>query len=152
MIIAAILVAFTASAEMKTVLTVSGANGSKTDYDISQIKKITFDNENEKMTLSHTAGDETYNISDIEEMVFGQIDGVESIYDFDMGNDLMVNVDHGMLRASQPDKMLNLRIFDMNGRLIDSLSANSEHTYDLTALNSGIYIISVNEKAIKFIR
>lgn len=152
LIVMAGILGLSAYADTKTMLVVSGADGTKRQFDITQVKHITFDNDNEKMTISHFDGDEEFDINAIDEMIFGVVDGIESVYDFNMGSDLNLVVDHGMVLASQPEKELVLRIFDMNGRLVDTATAFAELTYDLSQLPGGIYIVSVNDKAIKFIR
>jgi len=65
---------------------------------------------------------------------------------------LEVTVSDGILRATYPENTLTLRIFDLNGRAVTTVSAEAELSYNLTDLAQGTYILMVNEKAIKFIR
>lgn len=120
------------------------------NFELARIQKITFDGET--MLIQNADGTEQFNMRDIEKMVFASVSGVEEIVDFDLGNDLAISIRHGELTARQEGQDLNLRIYDLNGRSIDTRSANSELNYSLNALSAGTYIIVVNDKAIKFIR
>ena len=146
------MLSLSAFSETHTVLTVSGNDGTSKEFDIKNIKNITFDSENELMNVNLIDKTETYGLSDIDEMFFATFNGVESIYDVELGQDLNVTLHYGVLNATQPGATLNMKIFDMSGKLIDSKTAFEELTYSLSDLAGGIYIITVNDKAIKFIR
>ena len=146
------MLSLSAFSETQTVLTVSVSDGTTQEFDIKDIKNLTFDNENELMNVNLFDKTETIEISDIDEMFFATFNGVESIYDVDLGQDLNVTLRYGVLYATQPGSNLNMKIFDMSGKLIDSKTAFEELTYSLSDLAGGIYIITVNDKAIKFIR
>ena len=146
------MLSLSAFSENKTVLTVAASDGSTLEFDITDIKNITFDSEKELMNVNLFEKTETLEISNINDMYFATFDGVESIYDFDIGQDLNVALRFGVLYASQPNSRIDMKIFDMSGKLIASQSAFEELTYSLTDLAGGIYVILVNDKAIKFIR
>lgn len=142
--------AFTANADDIINLKVATKSG-ETSFDIKEIEKITFDGD--KMTVSQFEKAATdFDINSIDEMTFYVISGVENVYDFDLENRLNVKVNRNILTATQPGQHLSLRIFDLNGRAIDSREAEEELSYTLSDLPKGIYVIIVNDKAIKFIR
>lgn len=146
------MLSLSAFSENQTVLTVAGNDGSTQDFDIATIKNITFDSSNELMNVNLLDKTETFEISGIDDMYFATFGGVESIYDVDLGQDLNVALRYGTLYASQPNSHIEMKIFDMSGKLLAQQSEYEELTYSLTDLPGGIYIITVNDKAIKFIR
>lgn len=146
------MLSLSAFSETQTVLTVSGSDGTTQEFDIKDIKNITFDSEMELMNVNLLDKTETIDISDIDEMFFATFNGVESIYDVELGQDLNVTLHYGVLNATQPGATLNMKIFDMSGKLIASQTAFEELSYSLSDLPGGIYVITVNDKAIKFIR
>ena len=95
---------------------------------------------------------ENINIDDVEDMVFDVISGIEEIRDYDLAEGLNVSINGGVLTANQDGKTIIVRVFDMNGRMIDMATADSEISYSLADLDKGTYIITVNDKALKFIR
>lgn len=146
------MLSLSAFSETQTILTISESNGSTHEFDITEIKNITFDSETEQMNVNLWDNTQTIDLSNIDEMYFATFDGVESIYDVELGDDLNVSLRYGVLTANQPGATLNMRIYDMSGRLVASQSAFEQLTYPLSDLASGIYVITVNDKAIKFIR
>lgn len=143
--------AVAAIAKTTTTLTINSNDGSKDPYNIEKIKSITFDGD--KMIVNGTNGTANeYNIDAIEIMTFATITGIEGVYDFELEDNLEISVNKGILSATQPDTLLNLRIYTINGQMVHSAEADSELTYSLADLPSGVYIITINNKALKFIR
>ena len=141
--------AFWASADNTVNLIVNTNDGEK-KYDIKAIDFIDFNEEVMNIHLENTV--ENFNIDDIEDMVFDVVSGIEEIRDYNLADDLNISIKGGVLTASQEGKTLTVRVFDMNGRVLDMATADSEISYSLADLDKGTYIIMVNDKAVKFIR
>jgi hypothetical protein len=147
-LMAAALLAAGASADTKKMLEVKEYNGTSHKYDITEVINITFDGD--RMVVNHaTDGLREHDIEAIEVMRFATVSG---LYEFGLDEGLEVTVSNGILRATYPENTLTLRIFDLNGRAVTTVSAEAELSYNLTDLAQGTYILMVNEKAIKFIR
>ena len=147
-LMAAALLAAGASADTKKMLEVKEYNGTSHKYDITEVINITFDGD--RMVVNHaTDGLREHVIEAIEVMRFATVSG---LYEFELDEGLEVTVSDGILRATYPENTLTLRIFDLNGRAVTTVSAEAELSYNLTDLAQGTYILMVNEKAIKFIR
>lgn len=143
------LLAFPAMADI-TAMSVIPQAGEKTVYDVDNIVNITFDGD--MMVVQTVDGTDRINIDNIDEIVFGIISGVEQTRDFDLNDGLNVAIRRNLLTASLDGGDITLRVFDTNGRLMDTVAANSELQYDLASLAKGSYILLVNNKALKFIR
>lgn len=151
----ALLLAFSlaclgASADSTVVFEVKTADDQKKEFDIRNVDYIDF--QGDVMYIHYADGTEGIDIASIEEMVFNTITGIEEVRDFTLPGDIQISVDRGILSAALPGQMLTLRIFDMQGHAVDMASAESELTYNLADLPKGLYIIMVNDKAIKYIR
>ena len=147
-LMAAALLAAGASADTKKMLEVKEYNGTSHKYDITEVINITFDGD--RMVVNHaTDGLREHDIEAIAVMRFATVSG---LYEFELDEGLEVTVSDGILRATYPENTLTLRIFDLNGRAVTTVSAEAELSYNLTDLAQGTYILMVNEKAIKFIR
>lgn len=138
-----------ASADNTVSLIVNTNDGQK-QYEINAIDFIDFEEDVMKIHLDQTV--ENINIGDIEDMVFDVLSGIEDVRDYELADGLDVSVKGGVLAAFQEGKTITVRVFDMNGRLIDMASAETEINYSLADLAKGTYIVLVNDKAIKFIR
>ena len=141
--------AFWASADNTVNLIVNTNDGEK-KYDIKAIDFIDFNEEVMNIHLENTV--ENFNIDDIEDMVFDVVSGIEEIRDYNLADDLNISIKGGVLTASQEGKTITVRVFDMNGRVLNMATADSEISYSLADLDKGTYIIMVNDKAVKFIR
>lgn len=139
-----------AFADTTVNLIVNTNDGEKKKYDISTIDFIDFNEDEMKIHLANEI--ENINIDDVEDMVFDVISGIEEIRDYDLAEGLNVSINGGVLTANQDGKTIIVRVFDMNGRMIDMTTADSEISYSLADLDKGTYIITVNDKALKFIR
>lgn len=130
-------------------LSVNSSNGEQTIYNVDELVNITFDGDD--MVIQHANGSDRHLIDNIEDMIFGTVSGIEEVRDFDLNNGLNVAIRANILTATLPDD-ITLRVFDINGRAVDTASSRSELSYDLAELAKGTYIIMVNDKALKFIR
>lgn len=137
-------------ADTDITLSVKSVDGGAVNFNIADIQNITF--AGNMMVVKTLEGEERLDIDSIDDMVFDIVSGIEAVYENDSADGLFLKVEKGVLAASESDTMLNLRIFDMGGRLVDMASAMSEISYDLSHLAKGTYIVTVNDKAIKFIR
>lgn len=129
---------------------VNGSDGSQKQFQLDEIENITF--VGNMMVVRTAEGEETLDIDSIEDMLFDIVSGIEDVYESQTDGGLLLKVEGGILKASQNDAALHLRIFDMSGKMMATSSAVAELEYDLSTLNSGTYIVMVNDKAIKFIR
>ncbi len=131
-------------------LSVNNSNGEHTVYNVDDLVNITFDGDD--MVIQHANGSDRHLIDNIEDMIFGTVSGIEEVRDFDLNDGLNVAIRGNILTATLPDGEITLRVFDINGRAVDTSSSRSEISYDLAELAKGTYIIMVNDKALKFIR
>lgn len=145
-------VASYASAETKTMLKINVLNGEEQAFDISEIQNITF--EDGVMKVKNANGAVTdFNIDNIDDMVFTTVVGIEGVFDYALENNLNIKIENGLLTATQPDTQLTLRVFTVAGANVDMRQGQSVITYQFSDLREGeVYIILVNDKAIKFIR
>lgn len=139
-----------AVADSKITFSVNGTDGTQKVYNISDVNNITFDGD--MMVISHSEGTDEHELDAIQDMVFATVSGIDEVFEGELGDGLQVSVNHGVLTALLPGGDLTLRVFTMGGNMIDSMSAREELTYQLAPLDKGVYIILVNDKAIKFIR
>lgn len=145
----AAIMAFSAWADQEYHLVVKGADGTQQKFNINELDHISFDGD--KM-LVHKDGVATeFAIDDIDHMTLDLIEGIEATFEKNFEG-LQLAIDHGVLTAAQPGTQLNMQIFDLNGRLVAATAADSELTYSLIDLPAGAYIVTVNGKAVKFIR
>ncbi|MDE6256291.1 MAG: T9SS type A sorting domain-containing protein [Muribaculaceae bacterium] len=152
LLVACALGSLCATADTTVNLIVNTNGGEPKKYDISTIDFIDF-NEDQDMMNVHLANTvDNIEIDNIEDMVFDIISGIEEIRDYDLADGLNVSINGGILNATQDGKTITVRIFDMNGRMLDMVSAESEISYSLADLDKGTYIVMVNDKAVKFIR
>lgn len=144
--------ALCASAAMadETGFNVTTKSGEGHSYSIDNIVNITFDGDD--MVINHAEGTTRHNINDIERIMIGVFTGVEEVKDFDLENGLNVAIERGVLTARFTDADITLRIYDLNGRLVDMTAANDELSYNLAELNKGTYVLIVNDKVFKFMR
>ncbi len=143
------MLSLSAWADQEYHLVVKGADGTEQQFNINELDHISFDGD--KM-LVHKGGTATeFALDDIDHMTLDLIEGIEATFEKNFDG-LQLNVERGVLTASQPGAQLNMQIFDLNGRLVAATTADSELTYSLIDLPTGAYIVTVNGKAVKFIR
>lgn len=143
--------AFYASADNTVNLIVNTNDGEK-KYDIKTIDFIDFNEGQDVMNIHLESTVDNIDITNVEDMVFDVVSGIEEVRDYDLADNLNISIKGGVLTATQEGKTLTVRVFDMNGRALDMVSADSAVTYSLADLAKGTYIIMVNDKAVKFIR
>lgn len=129
---------------------VNGSDGNQKKFQLDQIENIVF--VGNMMVVRTSQGEESLDINSIADMLFDTVSGIEGVYESQADGGLLVNINKGILKASHPDTPIHLRIFDMSGKMKASAEGMAELEYDLSVLDSGVYIVMVNDKAIKFIR
>lgn len=133
-----------------THLDIKVQEGEHAIYDLDKIVSITFDGD--EMVMHHADGTDRHDINNIDEIVFATFSGIEEIRNFDLNGGLNIAIRRNMLTASLDGETITLRVFDTNGRAVDSQESCCELQYDLASLPKGTYILLVNDKALKFIR
>ena len=125
-------------------------NDATSEYDIAKIQNIKFDGE--KMIVNHLEGSDEFQLDEINRMDFDIVSGIDAVYEKETADGLHVAINHGVLKATQAEGEIALRIFTLDGKAVDAAKADAELTYSLESLPKGTYVILVNKKAIKFIR
>ncbi len=126
---------------------------------ISNITKITFENEGMNVTVNNSNEPHFFELSGIDKITFGLgIVGLESItYDSNEKLDIYPNPTENNLFIETEHKIEEIVIYDVYGRKCQQTNgATSQHVLDVTDLNAGIYFVKVvtdnNEIVKRFVK
>lgn len=132
-------------------MTIAGKSDPIT-IEVSSISKITFDGT--KMLIDKADGSIEMDIADVTNIVFdAEVSAQESIA-ADFADDFAVRFDYGVMTLSVAGgKTADVAIYNAYGQCIATAAGiKGEWSKSLTDLNSGVYIIRVNNKTFKFSR
>jgi len=133
-----------ATADNYAYLTIT-QDGANTDYTISTIDKITFDNTD--MVLHMTNGNqERLPMADLQKMYFSQ--GATSIAKTKAESLSHISIDGNVLRV-QVGQGESVTLYNIKGEQL--LSTNHDTTIDLQRLPQGVYIAKMGSQTAKFI-
>ena len=134
------------SAQEYDMITVS-ADGTETTYAVASVQKIVFDDGT--MTVNMKSGDEITNITCVRFLPLSRIEN----------NDITSNVFvfpnpvKTSLTVSGVDKNVKINIFDMNGKLLQTIISQDKSTdINVSSLQHGSYLLQVGTQTIKFIK
>lgn len=130
-------------------LTVIPSDGSeRVQYKVDDISRITFDDG--QMTIAHADGTDTLPLDRIDSMRFDielEPDAIDRVLD----DGLTVSASGGKVFISAADgRRISAAVYDMQGRLLESLAADGSCTVDMTGKAPGVYIVKANNKTIKY--
>lgn len=142
------------AADEQQKLVVMSKSGVATEFDISKIGKVTLDNNN--LTIIMADGSkETLNIKDIDKLTFDaeiSDSGVEMV-EARAGADLHITVENNLMRFTERnDKDINVTVYSSNGAQVLKSKGVGTVQVDFNGMSSGVYIITANDKVIKYIR
>ena len=118
---------------------------------LSTLSEITFSDNN--MVITDGTESQSFSLADISEITFAIVTSSSESISADLADNLRVNLQNCILTVTaDADASIDMVIYALNGRMVASQSATGTLTADLNDLTKGVYIIKVNDKAIKFIR
>jgi len=136
-------------AEQESKLITLKADGTETVYALADVQKIVF--ENNTMTVNMKSGSDAKGITSVS-FLLSDGSGIEkpqlfsSVFVFP--NPVKTN-----LTVSGADKGIKINLFDLNGKLLQSVIAKDNSTeVNVLSLPSGIYLLRVGEQTVKFIK
>ena len=142
-----LLVAGQLAAQTTFLVTVK-ADGSKTQYALSDVQKIVFSDN--AMTVSMASGSD---VSDVTCVRFtDQQSGIETLKKegriFVFPNPVQT-----FLTVSGVDKDTKINLLNLNGALLQSIPALDNSTnVNVSSLQQGIYLLQIGEQTVKFIK
>jgi len=130
------------------LITVS-ADGTETTYALPNVQKIVF--ENDSMTVKMKSGPDATGITCIK-FLLSDNSRIENLKQaskiFIFPNPVKTN-----LKVAGTEKDVKINLIDLNGKLLQSVSAQDNSTdIDVSALSPGLYLLQIGEKSIKFIK
>lgn len=130
-------------------LTVIPSNGTeRVQYRLDDISRITFDGDG--MKVEHADGTDTLPLGDIDSMRFDvelEPDAVEQVLD----DGLTVSAVAGTVHIQAPDgRRIEVAVYDIQGRCLQTLSAEGRCAVDMSGKAPGIYIVKANDTTIKY--
>ncbi len=149
LILAAVGVGWGQAAEPNPLSVVPAGEGSVRQFPIDKIDKITFDGAN--MIVTTADGSEALPVSQIEKLCFDlEYDGVGEVA-ADLADGLHTAISGGILSVTAgPGTAIHIAVYDTAGMLRHAVNATATASVDFNTMPSGIYIIKVNDKTIKY--
>lgn len=147
---AAIVSAIAVSAEEKIVMT--GADGSTQSINIDNVEKITFSADGSMVQVVTPAGTQSLPVEMISSITFDLTGSGQSSIDATLAPGLDISLVNGSFSATA-DGTINVAIYRINGQGVGAYKAEGQLSLDLNTLlpGTGVYIIKVNDKTIKYI-
>ena len=134
-----------ASADSFTTLSVT-QNGKETYYQLSDIKKLTFDAENMFMTLTDNEV-VTLPFTTLSTVSFGNTTGIASLNGCIEG----LTLRDGLLSVNMQNDG-KVIIYDTAGKVIEQVSVTKgQNKIDLSRMSKGVYIVRVNGTTTKML-
>ena len=130
------------------LITVS-ADGTETPYALPNVQKIVF--ENDSMTVKMKSGTDATGITCIRFLLMDDV-GIKNLKP-ESKVFIFPNPVKTYLKVAGVDKNAKINLLDLNGKLLQSVSAQDNSTdIDVSALPSGLYLLQIGEQVIKFIK
>lgn len=144
------LFALNANADGEAIMKLN-ESGKSTDYSISSISKITF--EGNTMKIATADGVKTADVLSIENITFSMKTSATDNIVKDFEDGISISSRGGIIEASaKSDMEIRIDVFSSAGTHMMQVHGKGNASVDLNTLPSGIYIVKVNDKTIKFIR
>lgn len=136
-------------AEEEWHLITLNADGAKTSYVLSDVQKIVF--ENDLMTVNLKSGSDATGITQVS-FLFSDQTGIENLKP-ESSIHVFPNPVKTNLTIAGVDKNVKIKLFDLNGTLLQSIPAQDKMTnIDVSSLQQGVYLLEVGKQVIKFIK
>lgn len=129
-------------------------DGTEQAYAVTSLSKVTFYDSN--LVLDEISGEtQSYKLSNIRKIYFSDL---TSVTDLDLTGATALTVypnpagDWIHIR-NIPDQISVAKIYRLDGRVVSQVSLSSvDNTIDISSLKSGLYLLSVGGKALKFMK
>lgn len=126
---------------------INKTNGMQDYVRFSESPKISF-NQNDEIVFATLTCSITLRLDEVEYYKFGDVpeNGQTSISSMDTTNgiDLMLNQNDIVIRNLKPDT--SIKVYAVNGaEMITTKNIDSEATVDISRLNQGVYILTIND-------
>lgn len=139
----------------QTPVKVTLLNSSEQFYSVQSTGKLWFDDSNLILNIDEVTVEATIPLSDIRKITFEErnTSGVSTVVKDTETIRIFPNPasDYFDLVSSDSEK-LNVRIFNTNGLQVESGVYESGKRVDVSHLNTGIYVVVVNNQSFKFIK
>ncbi len=114
------------------------------EYSLKEIRSIKYSPTSMVVNTTHGSGE--WDISTISNMTFNNVDNVTSVSD--NVDNVVISHNNSFLSLSF-DYPVTVRVYNISGRLIDSINCCGCTTLDLTKYGKGLFFISVAGKTFK---
>jgi len=123
------------------------ADGNETQYAVSDVQKIVFDNST--MTVELKSGE---NVADVTRVSFKDATGVETLKP-ESSVSVFPNPVQETLTVKGVKKGAVINVFDMSGGLLQTVTTQ-ENTANInvSSLQKGVYLLQVDKQVVKFIK
>ena len=132
-------------------LIVLAADGTETNYVLTDVRKIVF--ESDEMTVKLKSGSGITNVRGVKFESLGGITGMENLKEDERSISVFPNPVKNYLTITGVDKSTQINLLDLTGTLLQSIPVQDHSTnIDVSALQQGIYLLQIGEKVVKFIK
>lgn len=138
-------------AEVPAISIIPKEGGDMTQVPVGENVRISF--EGTQMTLQHNDSEMTFDVNDIQKIVFDlTVTSVDEI-NTQLGDNLKVEYAGGVFSfRTYDDSPITLNLYDIKGFILKTFAGKGYCSLDTTDLISGTYIIKANDKLIKFVK
>ena len=149
--ITSVVIPFSAFADDGVTFKVIGTEGNVKEYSLEEIQRLTFQEETFTVMFNSNLGDEIFRYDDVQSIQFGPVStGLENIRIDDAAGKFAISYDGTILSISGCSDKAQLTVYDISGRPIISQNINGNAAISTESLNSGVYILKINNKTFKF--
>ena len=150
-IITSVVIPFSAFADDEVTFKVIGTNGNINEYNLEEVRRLTFQEETFTLMFNSSQGDEIFRYDGVRCMQFGSVStGQDNIRIDDAVGEFTIRYDGTVLNISGCSDKVQLTVYDISGRPVISQNINGDAAVSTEALNSGVYILKINNKTFKF--
>lgn len=135
-----------AAADNYAYLSVNADGNSASNYAVTDISKITFENSNMVMWNGDSRMAE-FALATLDKMFFSSTNGIQAM----SSEAVKMRIDGGVLRVTAP-RGTRITLYNIGGQLLKEVTASGEETeMNLSGLRQGAYIVKVGEASKKFL-
>lgn len=138
-------------AEVPAISIIPKEGGEMTQVPVGESVRISF--EGTQMTLQNVDTEMTFDVNDIQKIVFDiTVTSVDEIKT-QLGESLEVEYIGGIFSFRTADEApISVNLYDIKGILLKTFAGNGHYSLDTNDLLKGTYIIKANDKLIKYIK
>lgn len=144
--------ALTVSAETSYALLVNTTGGNSIEYDFEYLPIVTFEGDEMIISDDRGAGSARYAMEDVVNMTIkSATSGVDEVAE---AGRIKVRTEGSVMSVHGLEGAAKVNVFDASGKLVASAVADPSGvaSFDISALGTGIYVVSMPEHSFKFIR